>query len=281
MQAISQQNQAITPSESESKPPSHIATVRALCALAFVAFILVAVSGFAVRSSTPHPTIFILSATVSILISFYILMSLIEIKLTQKLMHLKSSLLIWAVFLGGLSVFAKIDAQAEVNQIFHVDPSLLPMTLAAATFMHALAKLELMFYLIFLASFFLFALYSKARRKGQRTAGYAVCHLSNCLVFLITAIVVTQVMASAERRGEVLYRFAHAADFNSFSPCTNVRPDEFDVLYLDSSRNKILIAPKITTSEDIEPEKYPLLKYVQVPREFRTLECEYKNLGEI
>jgi hypothetical protein len=72
----------------------------------------------------------------SMLISFYILMSLIEIKLAQKLMHLKSSLLIWALFLGGLSVFAKIDAQAEINQVFHVDPSLLPMTLAAATFMH-------------------------------------------------------------------------------------------------------------------------------------------------
>jgi len=38
------------------------------------------------------------------------------------------------------------------------------------------------------------------------------------------------------RRREVLYRFAHLADFSNFSPCKNVRPDEFDVLYFDSSR---------------------------------------------
>ncbi|MGF6513004.1 glucan phosphoethanolaminetransferase (alkaline phosphatase superfamily) [Pseudomonas sp. BT76 TE3572] len=280
MQDISRLNQAISQSESESNSPNQTATVRALCALAVVAFLLVAITGFAVRSSTPYPTLFILTLTISMLISFYILMSLIEIKLAQKLMHLKSSLLIWAVFLGGLSVFAKIDAQAEINQIFHVDSSLLPMTLAAATFMHALAKLEPILYLIFIASFILFVLYAEASRKGKRAAGYAVCHLSNCLVFLITAIFVTQVMASDERRVGVLYRFAHVADFNSFSPCTNVRSDEFDVLYLDSSRNKILIAPKITASEDIEPTKYPLLKYVPVPQTFRTLVCEYDTHGE-
>jgi hypothetical protein len=59
-------------------------------------------------------------------------------------------------------------------------------------------------------------LYTEANRKGERTAGYAVCHASNSLLFLLIAIFVTQVMASDERRGGVLYRFAHAADFNSF-----------------------------------------------------------------
>lgn len=280
MQDIPLPTQAVTHSETQSRSLNPIATVRALCVLAVIAFLLIVIAGLAVRSSTPYPTIFVLAFAVSMLLSFYILMSLIEIKLAQKLMHLKSSLLIWAVFLGGLSVFAKIDAQAEINQMFHVDPSLLPMTLAAATFMHAVAKVELLFYLIFIASFAMFVRYSEARRKGDRTAGYMVCHLSNCLVFLLTAIFVTKVLASDERRGEVLYRFAHAADFNSYSPCSTVHPDEFDVLYLDSSRSKILIAPKITASEDIEPAIYPLLKYVPIPRTFRTLVCDYNTSGQ-
>ncbi|EJL99950.1 MULTISPECIES: hypothetical protein [unclassified Pseudomonas] len=275
MQDISHLNKTATHSEGESKSLTPIATVRALCLLAVIAFLLIVVAGCAVQSSTPYPTLFVLAFAVSMLLSFYILMSLIEIKLAQKLMHLKSSLLIWAVFLGGLSVVAKIDAQVEINQMFHVDPSLLPMTLTAATFMHAVAKLQWIFFLISIVSFAMLVRYSYLRRKRMRAGGYMLCHLSNSLVFFLAGIFVTTVLASDERRGEVLYRFAHVADFSSYSPCTNVRSDEFDVLYLDSSRAKILIAPKIIASDEIEPAIYPLLKWVQIPHTFRTLMCEY------
>ncbi|NWA29211.1 hypothetical protein HX866_30430 [Pseudomonas gingeri] len=280
MQDTHRLNQAITSSYIETQTPGHAATMRALCTLALVAFVLVIVGGTAAQSNTPHPTLFILTLTSSMLIGFYILMSLLEIKLDQKLMHLKSSLLIWAAFFGGLGIFAKIDAQAEINQIFHVDPSLLPMTLTAATFIHALAKLEPIFYLISVASFIFFALSNKAYREGKRTLSYSVCHLANCLVFLIIALLVTRVMASEERRGEILYRFAHLADFSTFSPCENVNSEEFDVLYLDGNRKRVLIAPRISDSGDIEPTKYPLLKYVPVPKTFLTRECEYLNSAE-
>ncbi|WP_438301979.1 hypothetical protein [Pseudomonas sp. NMS19W] len=280
MQDIPHRSQTLTPADSEPPTLDQSATVRALCLLALTAFLLVILAVCTTFSNTPYPTIFILAISLAILVSFYILMSLIEMRLARKLMHLKSSLLIWAVLLGGLGFFARIDAQADINGIFHVDPSLLPMTLAAASFMHALAKLEPLFYLISVLSFPIFILCCEANRKGKRTAGHAICHLSNCLVFLITGLLVSEVMAKEERRREVLYRFAHLADFNTFSPCKNVQPDEFDVLYLDSSRKRILTAPKVTTSENIEPEKYMLLKYVQVPKTFRTLECEYKVPGK-
>jgi hypothetical protein len=52
------------------------------------------------------------------------------------------------------------------------------------------------------------------------------------------------------------------------------------VLYLDGSRSKILIAPKLSASKDIEPTMYPLLKHVPVPQTFRTLVCDYNTPGE-
>lgn len=274
MQDVDHGNQVAPMPDAESHK-SPVATVRALCVLALLALGMIILAVVAVQSSTPYPTVFILALTLAMLISTYILMSLLELKLAHRLMHLKSSLLILAVLLGGLSIFAKIDAQAELNQIFHVDPSLLPMTLAAGTFIHALVKLEPAFYLICAASFVLFLMSNAASRRGERTLGYSVCHFVNSAVFVIIAALVSQVMAQEERRVEVLYRFAHVADFNSFSPCKNVHSDEFDVLYLDSQREKVLIAPKVTTHEEIEPRKYSLLKYVPVPSTFKTLVCEY------
>lgn len=280
MQDTHRLNQTVAPPSTVPQTPDHAATMSALCILALVSFVLIVVAGTAAQSSTPYPTLFILAFTSSMLIGFYILMSLLEIKLDQKLMHLKSSLLIWAAFFGGLGFFAKIDAQTEINQIFHVDPSLLPMTLAAATFIHALVKLKLIFYVISGASFIFFVLSCEAHRKGKRRASHSICHLANCLVFFNISILVTGVMASEERREEVLYRFAHLADFNTFSPCKKINPEEFDVLYLDGNRTRVLIAPKISDSEHIEPTKYPLLKYVPVPKAFEKRKCEYSDSME-
>lgn len=153
MQDASRLTNSVSPPEFEHAVPNDVATVRALCLLAIAAFCLIVVAVFTTCLNTPHPTLFVLTLTISMLISFYIWMSLIELKLARRLMGLKSSLLIWAVFFGGMSQFAKVDAQVEINQIFHVDSALLPMTLAASTFMHALAKLEWIFYIICGVSF--------------------------------------------------------------------------------------------------------------------------------
>lgn len=68
--------------------------------------------------------------------SIYVFMGLVEVTLMHHLMTLKSSLLLWAFFVACLGYVARTKASVDINRIFHMDASVFPMTLAAATLLH-------------------------------------------------------------------------------------------------------------------------------------------------
>lgn len=243
--------------------------------LALIAVALAVVAGSIGKLTPPYPIAYALILLAALVTGFYALIGLVELTVAKPLVQLKSSSFIWAVCLGGLLFFAKVDAQVDLNQMFHIDPTLLPMTLTLATFMHALEKLEWLFYIISAVSLLLFLISNRASSRRNDFRKYSAWHLVNCFMVFLIGIVVAVTMSDAERRSQILYRFAHAADFNTYTPCLDVNPEEFAVLYLDAARTRILLAPKISDSELIEPEKATFLKYVPVPKSFMRRECRY------
>ncbi|MDH0302396.1 MULTISPECIES: hypothetical protein [unclassified Pseudomonas] len=258
------------------RPESH-RTAAVLSVVSLLAFMLTVGSTAGHYLGGTNPTLLISLLCLSLLMNLYVFSSLLEMTLTKGLLELKSSIALGVVILAVLLKFSQIDAQADVNAIFHVDPSRLPMTMGAATLFHLLIKVHWPIYGAFVLSLWLLVFSNEARLKKKAKLSYPLCHFVNSLGLLLIAMAISSLLVDSERRHQILYRYAHMADFISYTPCSNIHPDEFDALYIDHAPARLLIAPKITDSELIEPEKHWLLKFVRVPSSFRTVTCDYAS----
>ncbi|WP_156669356.1 hypothetical protein [Pseudomonas sp. DR 5-09] len=247
-----------------------------LATVSTLALLLLLSAALLVKIDAPYANYIALALTATMISSVYVVISLIELKLAGKLMNMKSGLSLWLSVIGLLIWFSKIDAQVEVNNIFGVDASLLPMTTAAATFMHVMIRTEPAIYTIMVVSAVLFIFSYPAARLRKEIPLYAICHTSNLLTFIVIASLVSNVISLDRRRNQILYHIAHMADFSSKSPCANVNSLTEDVLYLDSVRSKILVAPKIKEHEPTTLSTFSLLAPTLVPSDFKRLNCDYK-----
>lgn len=261
---------------SENSPSKNSREVRKLTIVSSLVLILFAPAILLIKLDAPYANYIALALTVSIIASTYVFFSLLELKLAAELMSLRSIVIIWLSSGGILLWFSKADAMANVNEIFGVDASLLPMTTAAATLIHAVMRLTPVLYLITGISALLFLLTLAAAKMRNEYPSYAVCHLANTFSFIVVSSLATEVMSLDHRRDQILYHLAHLSDFNSRSPCTNVNAQTDDVLYLDAAREKILVAPKIVEHEATVFSTFSLLASVPFSRDFRHLECVYR-----
>lgn len=265
-----------TPDSESSQPVARLPEIRMLAIVSTLALLLLLPAAVMVKLDAHYANYIALALTAAMISSVYVVMSLIELKLAGRLMSMKSGVYIWISLIGLLIWFSKIDAQVDVNNMIGVDASLLPMTTAAATFMHVMIRIEPVIYVIMAASTLLFLLSYPAARLRKEIPSYATCHISNLFAFCVIASLVSDVMSLDRHRVQILYHIAHMADFSSKSPCTNVDPLTDDVLYLDSARSKILIAPKIKEHEPTTLATFSLLAPTHIPSGFKHLVCDYK-----
>lgn len=76
-------------------------------------------------------------------------------------------------------------------------------------------------------------------------------------------------------RDQMIYRIAHAVDFNAHSPCTNIDSSTKGMVFLDADKRLALIAPVLDEFITFEWRKVSLLRSVAVPEYFETVRCEY------
>lgn len=260
-----------------SQPVAGYSEIRMLATVSILALLLLLSAALMVKLDAPYANYIALALTATMISSVYVIISLIELKLAGKLMNMKSGLSLWLSVIGLLIWFSKIDAQVNVNNIFGVDASLLPMTTTAATFMHVMIRTEPAIYATMFVSALLFAFSYPAARLRKEIPLYAICHTSNLLTCVVIASLISNVFSQEHRRDQILYHIAHMADFSSKSPCTNVYSLTDDVLYLDSVRSKILVAPKIKEHEPTTLLTFSLLAPVLIPSDFKHLTCEYER----
>lgn len=259
-----------------SNPELNEKAARKLAIISGLIFMLVVPAVCFVRLEIPCANYIAFALTASVIASVYVAFALIELKVAGELIGLKAAVFLWVIGGGILVWFSRADAMANVNEIFGVDASLLPMTTAAATFIHTMRRLVPVFYAAALISIVMFLLTVAAARMRKERPVYAVCHLANTLSFLVVSSLASDVMSLDRRRDQILYHLAHRSDFNSKSPCRNVNAQIDDVLYLDGAHQKILIASKIIEHEPTVFSTFSLLAPISFSREFKHLECEYR-----
>lgn len=257
------------------KPAVRPPEIKMLTAVSILALLLLLCATLSVKLGAPYANPIALALIAAMIVSVYVVMSLVELKLAGRLMSLKSGLFLWMAVIGLLIWFSRIDAQADVNDIFGVDASLLPMTTTAATFMRFLMRIQPAIYVTMLGSVLLFCFTYSAARLRKELPWYAFCHGSNLFAFVVIASLVVTVFSVDRRRNQILYHIAHMADFSSKSPCINVDSLTDDVLYLDSARDKILVAPKIKENEATTLLTFRLLAPAPIPGAFKPLKCDY------
>lgn len=214
---------------------------------------------------------------VAILIGLFTLAAAIEKMLPRGLQEFKSSALWWTVGLAILAYFARVAALDDVNKVFHIDPSGLPMTLAAANVMRFFIWMEWPFIVVACISFVVLILIAKGTYfpdempENERAAG-VILVLSIMMNCILCALFI-HFHLDEQGRQQKLYRTAHAADFVSKFHCQGIDPDKFSVLFIGPEQRKVLVAPKLPAPVLFGKMSAEFLQALKVPAEFPTLDC--------
>ncbi|MDY1046957.1 hypothetical protein SOM55_09105 [Pseudomonas coleopterorum] len=227
------------------------------------------------NSETPHPDLFALLMSVSLLLGIYTFLALMELRLGQRLLQWKATIVLWVVSIGCLSYFAKIRAVSDINSIFHIDASLFPMTLLVTTILHSTSMLLWVIGGIGVTSFICVLTAHRSETTPGQTAIIVICYAVNSFTCLVIALFIFYKVDVDSSRQQMIYRISHVADFNSFSPCKNVDPQAYSSVYIDANRYLVLTAPKIVDVPNLEPRRFSVFRSVKVPESFQVLRCVY------
>lgn len=196
----------------------HLVVVALISAVFSVAAITIS------NSDTPHPDLFAMLMSMSLLLGIYTFMALMELRLGQRLLQWKSTVVLWVVFFGCLSYFAKIQAVSDINSIFHIDASLFPMTLLVATALHSAGMLFWVVVFVGGISFFSALFAHRSENEPGQIIIITLCHAVNAFTFLVISLFIAYKVHDENSRRQMIYRIAQVADFNSFSPCKTWMP---------------------------------------------------------
>lgn len=250
-------------------------TRQALFVVALIAAVLLISAVISSNADTPQPGIFAVCMSGAVLGGVYVFSGLIEVTFGKQLVNLKSTLILWAIFIACLGYLARVQALSDVNAIFHVDATLFPMTLFAAIVIHSAS---LLFWPVVIVGVISAILGLTAKREGQppaQTVMIVVCHIVNAFICLVIAVFVDSRVDEHGARTKMLYRIAHAADFSSYSPCKNIDAAKDNVLFVDANRYLVLTAPKIDDTSNIEFRKVSVFRTLTIPEKFPVVRCIY------
>lgn len=266
-------------SNSYSIPPSeNKAKESATQALFGVTLGVIAMFGIAIsciNGSDPEPEKFALFMCGVLLGSIYVFMGLVEVTLMHRLMNLKSSLLLWAFFVACLGYVARTRASVDINRIFHMEASAFPMTLAATTLLH---MISILFWFFIISGFVCNLLVVSSVLQGSHHGKglmLIVCQVVTGISFITMAGFSHFRIDRESSRDQMIYRIAHAVDFNAYSPCANIDSATKSMVFLDADKRLALIAPVLDEFITFEWRKVSFLRSVAVPESFETITCEY------
>lgn len=232
------------------------------------------------NGTNPDPEKFAIFMCGVLLGSIYVFLGLVEIFLMTRLVNLKSSLLLWAFFVACLGYVAKAKASVDINTIFHMESSVFPMTLIAATLLHMISFLFLFFVfsgLVCLGLAIILVAQGLHRGKGIMLIS---CHVVTGLAFIVIALFAHYKVDKDSQRLQMIYRIAHTVDFNARSPCANIDSSTTNMVFLDADKRLALVAPILDAFAGFEWRKVSYLRSVAIPESFKTVTCDYSVLSE-
>lgn len=254
--------------------------IRALFGVTLVILVMFVIAVTYNSSDDPQPEKFAIFMCGVLLGSIYVFLGLVEVTLMNRLINLKSSLLLWAFFVACLGYVARTKASMDINTIFHMESSTFPMTLIATTLLHMINFLYL-FFLISGIGCLLLAISSVAQKLYHGSGIMLIsCQVVTGLAFLLITLFAHFKIDKDGQRFQMIYRIAHSVDFNAQSPCSNINSSTTTMVFLDAGKRLALIAPALDEFAGFEWKKVSYLRSVAIPENFKTVTCEYSISSE-
>jgi hypothetical protein len=228
----------------------------------------------------PEPEKFAIFMCGALLGSIYVFLGLVEVTLMHRIMNLKSSLLLWAFFVACLGYVARTIASVDINIIFHIEASVFPMTLIAATLLH---MINLLFWFFFISGIVCFLVAVSSVMEGLHLGKglmLIICQVVAGLAFMIISWFSHYKIGKEGVRHQIIYRIAHSVDFNARSPCANIDSSKTAMVFLDADKRLAIIAPILDEFAGFEWRIVPYLRSVSIPENFQTVVCEYSVSSE-
>jgi hypothetical protein len=242
-------------------------------ALFHTALIAVVMLIIAFWKAEDHPDTALFLMMGFVFLGLYVFVGTMETTLLRNLIGLRASLIGWVAIFACFAWVAKSRAVSEVNAIFHVDPSLLPMTLVAVTMLQVMSML---FWPVIVTSvLILFVAYIWRKDFAGSHDGLAIVItlVISAVAQVFFALLVWGWVESGSQRTSTIYRIAHFSDFNSSFRCQDLDETQVSVLFVDPDKAQVIFAPKIPDLSLIPSTKATWLQRVEIPKEFPQVAC--------
>ncbi len=248
--------------------------VKAASLIAMLAFIVVL--GNSSSESVSQKTL-AAALLLSIFLEIISIAAMLELAL-ESAMALSSFRWGLAAMLAVIGFLAKTQTMADLNAIFHIDPSALPMTLAAGTAIRFATYLlwPMLVITAISAAMLLFYWIGKTLRKHDDIARIDIV-ARTLFAFIASGLAALIILLQFSDHGikTKLYRLSHDADFNAAFDCRGFKADQLDALFIGPEQRRALFAPKlphdtlfVNTKETPE-----FLRPVKIPQSFVIADC--------
>lgn len=213
----------------------------------------------------------------ALFIGLFTLAGTIEKLFESSFSEFRVSALAWVGFLAITSYFARISALDDVNGVFHIDPSALPLTVIAASVMRFFLWMKWPFIGVFsLSVLLLITMYfgSYFHEKDSDADKIASVFLTiSCGTCCGLAALFIANQLDDNGRAQKIYRTAQATDFVSKFNCSELIGKNVSVLFIGPEQRRVLVAPVLPAPALFAPRTSEFLQPLAVPSEFPVVDC--------
>lgn len=249
-----------------------------LALVSIASFISILVAANLLKNDEPSPNASMLFLALSVFLGLYALFCLIESSLERHIIEFKSTLIAWAFLAGTLVFYGRINAVTDINKIFHIDPSALPLTLLASTAIHISGLLFWPIACLLLGAITWLAIMWAGNDRDEYTPpevkiARVITISTIALSLLISAMFIHSRIHNKDSRLQIIYRISHNSDFSTHFRCHGLDQETHSVLFIGPEQSKVLVAPKIQEWVFPSNKKADALRNVSIPTEFPIVNC--------
>lgn len=249
-----------------------------LAIVSTISFISILISANLLKNDAPNPNASTLFLALSVFLGLYTLLCLLEGRIGRHIIEFKSTLIAWALLAGSLVFYGHISAITDINEIFHIDPSALPLTLLASTAIHISGLLFWPIVSVLLGAIaWLLIAWSGNYFDDNTPSGEKIARVITiatvALSLSVSAIFIHARIHDKDSRLQIIYRTAHNSDFSANFRCQGIDQEAQSVLFIGPEQRRILIAPKIQEEIFFTEKKADILRRVSIPTDFPLVDC--------
>lgn len=250
---------------------------KTISALGFISFLLLFGGAALLERNMINANTYLWIQAIAIFIGLFILATSIEKLVTKKFSDFKSSAIWWAAAIAILAFYSRICAMEDINNLFHIDPTALPMSLLATQFMRFFKLIEWPFIILSFSSALILILivcggYFSQEDSDEEKISSSILVFSNFINCALCALFIHYHLDDVGRKHKI-YLIAHTADFSSKFHCQGIDENKFSVLFIGPEQKKVLVAPKIPKASFFNSKGAGFLQALAIPTEFPILDC--------